>query len=123
MEPVLPVYTLVFTKPLSQQEEPKQGDIIMFKTIREKQEIVITHYYDHRKEIDGIVTYFTHAYGKQELDPFPITKAHIKGIVTCAIPYAGKCILYLKSTIGQLTLFLDCLILIVFTWLSERVCD
>lgn len=123
MEPVLPVYTLVFVEPLSQEEEPKQGDMIMFETIREGQAMIITHYYDHTEEINGTVTYFTHAYGKEELDPFPITKAQIKGIVTYAISYAGKYILYLKSTIGQLTVFIDCLILIVFEWLSKRFCD
>lgn len=123
MEPVLPVYSYVLIEPLFEDQEPVKDDMITFEVVREGKKIIVTHYFDHR-EYDGTAwIYTTHAYGKQELDPFRITRSDIKGIVRYSVPYAGKYILYLKSTIGQLTLFLDCLIMLVFEWISRRFAD
>lgn len=123
MKPVLPVYSYVLIEPLFENQEPIKDEMITFEVVREGQKIIVTHYFDHR-EYDGKAwIYTTHAYGKQELDPFYITRSDIKGIVRYHIPYVGKYILYLKSTIGQLTLFLDCLIMLMFEWISRRFAD
>ncbi|OGM27635.1 signal peptidase I [Candidatus Woesebacteria bacterium RIFCSPLOWO2_01_FULL_39_61] len=105
MEPVIPVPSLVLTKPV---ESYKKGDIITYQEISPTTGITFNHTITHRiieeKKIDEQPIFITKGDANNVPDPQNVTKEAIKGKVILILPYLGYFPLLLKTLPGFLLL-------------------
>lgn len=100
MEPVIPTYSLVFSKMIDEDEEIKPNTIVTFKANRFGEDILLTHYFRKTQEKDGVLYYRTQGATAPDYDNYETSRKDIIGTYVFHIPYLGKIFLFLKSKFG-----------------------
>lgn len=103
MEPVIPTYSLVFSKMVDKDDEIKANDIVTFKANRFGEDILLTHYF-RKTQIgnDGNLYYRTQGANADDYDNYETSRSDIIGNYVFHIPYLGKIFLFLQSKFGFL---------------------
>lgn len=120
MEPIIPVGSLVISRSLDEGEEPQPNDIITFHANRFGQDILLTHYFAEKDDVDGNVYYRTHANGINDYDPYNTTYDDLKGIYVYHVPYIGKAMLFVSSPYGIGLLIVIFLLLTIYRFASLK---
>lgn len=101
MEPVIPTYSLVFSKMIDEDDPLPPDTIVTFKANRFGQDILLTHYF--RETMigqDGNVYYRTQGATAPDYDNYETSRSDIIGKYVFHIPYLGKIFLFLQSKFG-----------------------
>lgn len=121
MEPKIPTNSLVLVKVYQKDMELKKNDILTFRAQRFGEEIVITHRFSHTETMeDGTVLYRTHPEQTEAADPYETKQENILGVYLFHIPYAGKLLLFLKSSFGFLWICQVTVILLIKETVAAR---
>lgn len=121
MEPVIPTGSAVLIRNLSENEEPKKGDIISFHVDRFGKEEVFTHYYRGTEiQEDGSTRYLTEAALADRYDDYVSHREDIVGTYVFHIPYVGKFVLFLKSPFALVELGIIMFIMIIYEILWSK---
>lgn len=103
MEPVIPTYSLVFSKMLEEDEQIDPNTIVTFQANRFGKDILLTHYFKETQScLDGEVCYRTQGAEAPNYDQYETTRADLVGTYVFHIPFIGKIILFLQSKFGLL---------------------
>lgn len=121
MEPVIPVNSLICTRPFDSSYPVKKGDILTFRATRFGETVFITHRYSHTEmNSNGDLIYRTHPQRSTIPDPYETTEEDLMGIYLFHIPYIGKFFLFLKSGFGVLWLCQISVILFIHRSLANK---
>lgn len=101
MEPVIPTYSLVFSKIIDEKETIDPNTIVTFQANRFGQDILLTHYF-RKTQVgeDGNTYYRTQGATAPNYDNYETKRSDIIGKYIFHIPYLGKIILFLQSKFG-----------------------
>lgn len=100
MEPIIPTYSVVFTKVIDNQEPIEPNTIVTFEANRFGEDVLLTHYFRKTQEKDGITYYRTQGATAPEYDNYETQRSDIVGEYVFHVPYVGKVILFLQSPFG-----------------------
>lgn len=104
MEPVIPTYSLVFSKMIDEDDPIEPGDIITFQANRFGTEALFTHYFKETMPCDTMedTCYRTQGATAPIYDNYETVRSDILGKYVFHIPYVGKIFLFMKSKFGFL---------------------
>lgn len=100
MEPVIPTYSLVFSKMLNEDETIDPNTIVTFQANRFGKEVLLTHYFKETQACDHGVCYRTQGAEAPNYDSYETTREDLVGTYVFHVPYIGKFILFLQSKFG-----------------------
>lgn len=113
MEPVIPTYSLVFSKMVDEDDEIKPNDIVTFKANRFGEDILLTHYFRKTQYgDDGNLYYRTQGATADDYDNYETSRSDIIGTYVFHIPYLGKIFLFMQSKFGFL-LYAELLVILL----------
>lgn len=113
MEPVIPTYSLVFSKMVDEDDEIKPNDIVTFKANRFGEDILLTHYFRKTQYgDDGNLYYRTQGATADDYDNYETSRSDIIGTYVFHIPYLGKVFLFMQSKFGFL-LYAELLVILL----------
>lgn len=100
MEPVIPTFSLVFSKMVDNNEVIQPNSIVTFKAKRFGEDVLLTHYFRETQVKDGITYYRTQGATAPAYDNYETIRSDIIGEYVFHVPYVGKVILFLQSPFG-----------------------
>lgn len=101
MEPVIPTYSLVFSKMIDEDDPIPPNTIVTFQANRFGEDILLTHYFRETQiGDDGNLYYRTQGATAPDYDNYETSRSDIIGTYVFHIPYLGKVFLFLKSKFG-----------------------
>lgn len=115
MEPIIPVGSVVYTKPIA-FADIRAGDIITFHL--EKRSIKVTHRVVEKNEI--LKSLSTKGDANKEPDAHPVSYQNVDGIVRCAIPHLGRLAIFLNTIFGKITVISILILLLILEELTGK---
>ena len=122
MDPIIKKYDVVITKKIN-PTDLSEGDIITFKLNINNNDIIFTHHFVERLEMNNNTFYRTKAHGKTNNDPWLVRESDILGKYQTHISKAGYGILFIKSPIIIIMILLDISLIIQIVKVTKQKAD
>lgn len=100
MEPAIHTGDVVIVRPLSPEEEIREGDVITFRT-KEKADMLITHRVRGIVSVNGVPkAYVTKGDANDSEDLSTVARTQVVGKYAWRIPYFGYLVSFLRKPLG-----------------------
>ena len=111
MDPIIKIGDVVIIDQNLDYNDLEVGDIVMFDTTINNQEVVVVHYVHSINEEEG--TFLTRPENSLNPDNWVLNESDLIGSYLFRIPQIGRFLVFAQSTVGRIVIILDVLLIYV----------